>query len=189
MSTTLTAVTHADLDDLLPLIRGYQTFYEAEHIDDAKNRAFTHLWAGRTVSIDVATRALGASFPNGCRGSRGIALDPSRGLLFAGCAEGKAVVLDVDHGGKIAGAEPVPSGVDIVSVNLQLRHFYVPSASDGSVTVLGVASSGALQRLGAFRASKGTHCAASDDHGRVWVCAPDEGSVMVFDDTFAASGE
>ncbi len=40
MTTTLTAVTHADLDDLLPLIRGYQTFYEAEHIDDAKNRAF-----------------------------------------------------------------------------------------------------------------------------------------------------
>jgi DNA-binding beta-propeller fold protein YncE len=108
--------------------------------------------------------------------------------LFVGCAEGKAVVLDVDHGGKIAGTEPVPSGVDIVSVNPQLRHFYVPSASDGSVTVLGVASSGALQRLGTFRATKGTHCAASDDHGRVWVCAPDEGSVMVFDDTFPASG-
>lgn len=33
-------VTHDNLDDLLPLIEGYQQFYEAADIDEARNRAF-----------------------------------------------------------------------------------------------------------------------------------------------------
>ena len=153
-------------------------------VDADRDRAFTHLWQGSTVQIDLAERSVRKPFPNGCNGSRGIALDASRGQLFAGCSEGQAVVLDIDHGGKIMGSLGTPSGVDIISVNLSLHHLYVPAASDGSVSVLGVGAQGKLTTLGAFQAAKGTHCATGDDHGRVWVCAPDTGSLMVFDDTF-----
>lgn len=155
-------------------------------VDRAKGRAFTHLWSGRTVQVDVPTHTVQAEFSNGCRGSRGIALDATNGLLLSGCAEGRATVVDVDHGGKLLASASVPAGVDIIAVNLSLRHLYVPAASDGSVAVLGVNEAGTLTHLGDFRAARGAHCVAGDDHGRAWVCAPDEGSVMVFVDTFPA---
>jgi len=158
-------------------------------IDTSRDRAFTHLWRGSTVQISIGSRAVSQSFPNGCRGSRGIALDADRGQLFAGCSEGKAVVLDVDHGGKIASSLDTSGGVDIISVNVALHHLYVPAAADGTVAVLGVRANGKLSRLGMLQAAKGAHCATSDDHNRVWVCSPDSGSLLVFDDPFPPVAE
>lgn len=158
-------------------------------IDDVHSRAFTHLWKGSTVEIDMANRAARQPFFNGCQGSRGIAFDAARGHLFVGCSEGKAVVLDVEIGGRVLGSIETSSGVDIISVNLALHHLYVPAASDGSVAVLGVGSQGKLAKLGTLQATEGAHCATSDDHGRVWVCAPDSGSLTVFDDTFQPTAE
>lgn len=159
---------------------------ESLAIDSEHARAFTHLWHGSTVQISITNRKVTQSFPNGCRGSRGIALDADRGQLFAGCSEGKAVVLDVDHGGKILSSQDTSEGVDIISVSAALHHLYVPAASDGAVTVFGVGAKGNLSRLGMLQAAKGAHCATGDDHGRIWVCSPDSGSLWVFDDPFPA---
>jgi DNA-binding beta-propeller fold protein YncE len=157
-------------------------------VDVSHGRAFAHLWKGRSVQIDLATRTITRDYVNGCRSSRGIALDPKGSFLFVGCAEGKAVVLDVAQA-QILDSLTVPTGVDIVAVNGTLRHFYLPASSDGTVTVLGVGAKGALTRVGSVQGAVGTHCVVSDDHDRVWLCAPDEGSVMVFDDTFPAGSE
>lgn len=158
-------------------------------IDSAHDRAFTHLWEGRSVTIALSTRVVSSSFENGCKGSRGIALDVSRGQLFAGCAEGKAVVLDVAHDNALLSSLETPSGVDIIAVDLALRHLYLPASSDGTVTVLGVGNQGKLSRLGAWQAAKGAHCVASDDQHHVWVCAPESGSLLVYDDSFTPAGE
>ena len=53
--------------------------------------------------------------------------------------------------------------------------------------MLGVGPRGALTHLGKLQAAKGAHCAASDDHNRVWVCAPEEGALLVFDDPFVST--
>ena len=156
-------------------------------IDARRGKAFTHLWSGRTVAIDVSTRAVSRSFDNGCKGSRGIAFDSERGLLFVGCAEGRAVVIDVDHENRITSNVQTPAGVDIISVNVTLHHLYIPASSDGSLTVFGYGPEGALNRLGSVSVAKGTHCAASDDRRHVWVCAPDQGALLMFEDTFPAS--
>lgn len=153
-------------------------------IDLTRGRGYSHLWSGGTVAVDLASHALVEQFSNGCKGSRGIALNSRKGFLFVGCSEGKAVVLDIDHGGKVLGAEVTASGVDIIAANLELNHLYVPAASDGSVAVFGVRGNGTLNRLGSLAAAKGAHCVASDDHSRVWVCSPDAGAVLVLDDTF-----
>ncbi|HET7541023.1 MAG TPA: hypothetical protein VFK05_14165 [Polyangiaceae bacterium] len=158
-------------------------------VDADHDRAFSHLWQGSTVRIAVGSRTVSESFSNGCSGSRGIALDAARGQLFAGCSEGKAVVLDVDHGGKVVDSAATASGVDIIAVNPSLHHLYLPAASDGSVAVLGVSSQGKLSQLGALRAAKGSHCVTADDQGRIWVCAPDSGSLLVFEDTFRPATE
>jgi hypothetical protein len=158
-------------------------------IDAQHDRAFTHLWHGSTVPIALRSHATGKSFPNGCSGSRGIALDPERGQLFVGCSEGKAVVVDVEHGNEILSFAETADGVDIIAVNVSLHHLYVPAASDGSVAVLAVPKQGRLAKLGVLQATKGTHCAVSDDHDRVWVCSPDLGSLLVFDDRFPPAKE
>ncbi|HEX2671897.1 MAG TPA: hypothetical protein VHM25_13535 [Polyangiaceae bacterium] len=158
-------------------------------VDRTRGRAYCHLWAGGTVAIDLVGHRLVQQFSNGCKGSRGIALNSARGFLFAGCSEGKVVVLDLTHAGRALAAAETPSGVDIIALNLDLNHLYVPAASDGSVTVFGVRGDGALSRLGSFSAAQGAHCVASDDHARVWVCSPDEGGLLVFDDTFAPTLE
>ena len=44
-------------------------------IDEKRGRAFAHLWSGTSVAIDLRQRAIVAHWPNGCSGSRGIALD------------------------------------------------------------------------------------------------------------------
>ena len=153
-------------------------------IDQTRSRAYSHLWSGKTVAIELATHRLVETFANGCQGSRGIALNSAKGFLFAGCSEGKAVVLDVDHAGRVLGTEQTASGVDIIAANLDLNHLYVPAASDGSVAVLGIRADGTLTRLGSVPAARGAHCVASDDHRRFWVCSPDAGALLVFDDTF-----
>jgi DNA-binding beta-propeller fold protein YncE len=157
---------------------------ESLAIDRARGRAYSHTWSGGTVAIDLTTHALAEHFANGCKGSRGIALDSSKGFLFVGCSEGKALVLDIDHSGRVLGTQQTSSGVDIVSVNLDRNHLYVPAASDGSVAVLGVGANGSLTALGRLPAARGAHCVTSDDHSRVWVCSPDAGALLVFDDPF-----
>jgi len=158
-------------------------------VDVAHDRAFTHLWDGRTVKIALESRVVNPSFANGCKGSRGIALDPERGQLFAGCAEGKAVVLDLEHDGAMLATHDTPDGVDIISVNLALHHLYLPAASDGSITVLGVGRQGKLSSLGLLQSVKGAHCVASDDQRQVWVCAPDSGSLLLYNDAFPPAEE
>ncbi|HYQ42206.1 MAG TPA: hypothetical protein VER11_09560 [Polyangiaceae bacterium] len=158
-------------------------------IDTAHDRAFTHLWQGRTVKIALGTRMVNPSFANGCKASRGIALDAERGQLFAGCSEGKAVALDVEHDGAVLATHDTPDGVDIISFNPALHRLYVPAASDGSVTVLGVGRRGNLSQLGLFQSVKGAHCVASDDQRHVWVCAPDSGSLLMYNDAFPPTEE
>jgi hypothetical protein len=160
---------------------------ESLAVDGLRGTAYTHLWEGSTVAIDLASRAVSPAFRNGCQGSRGIAVDPKKQLLFVGCSEGKAVVLDLAQAGQVVSSEHTPSGVDIIAVNLELNHLYVPAASDGSVNVFGFGAPGKLRQLGSFAAPRGAHCVASDDHAHAWVCAPEDGSLVVLDDRFPRS--
>jgi len=60
---------------------------ESLTIDNARGRAYTHLWADTTLAINLKSHEVSARWENGCRHSRGIAMDPARGHLFVGCAE------------------------------------------------------------------------------------------------------
>src|SRR5262249_20928756 len=113
-------------------------------IDGTRGRAYTHLWSGATVAIDLKSRTVVAEWPNGCRDSRGIALDEKQGFLFAGCAEGKAVVLDVKADGRQLSSVNFGSGVDVISYNPTLKHLYVPGASSATMGILAVSTDGKL---------------------------------------------
>src|SRR5262249_16727928 len=154
-------------------------------IDNTRKRAYAHEWGDKSYAVDLASRKILATWANGCSGSRGIALDEKRGFLFVGCEEGKAVVLDVDHDGRVLGSlSPGVSGVDIIAYNATLGHLYLPGESSGTLAILAVAPSGALTTLGIAQAATGSHCASADDRGNVWVCDPEHGQVLVYRDTF-----
>jgi hypothetical protein len=156
-------------------------------VDAARGRAYTHLWKSTTLAIDLKSRAVVARWPNGCGGSRGIALDPERGFLFAGCAEGKAVVLDLQQNGAVRDSLSAGSGVDIIDYSRGLHHLYLPGGESRTMAILGVGKSGKLALLATVKTAASAHCVAADDHRQAWVCDPHHGRLLRVADGFPAS--
>lgn len=151
-------------------------------IDAPRGRAYTHTWHDATVAIDLKTHKEVARWQNGCEGARGIALDEARALLFVGCHEGKAVVLDVAHDGKRAGAVTTGKGVDIIAYSPSLRHLYVPGGESATMAVLAVGAGGTLTVVDTVPTAAGSHCVAADARGHAYVCDPAEGRLLLFQD-------
>jgi hypothetical protein len=151
---------------------------ESLGIDPGRGRAFANLWQGRTVAIDLAARRVVADWPNGCRGSRGLALDEASGRLLVACAEGVVRVLDAPHGGKPLSQASVGRGVDGIAWSATRRHVYAPAARAATLTILALSPSGRLSRLASVSVAEGSHCAAADDAGRVFVCDPAGGRLL-----------
>lgn len=148
-------------------------------------RAFTHLWKGTTLAIDLRTRDIVSRWSNSCKGSRGIALDEKRGFIFAGCDEGKVSVLDLKNG-KLLGEASAGSGVDVIAYDQKLAHVYLPGADSGTIAVVGISSSGAASVLKTVPIVKGAHCVTADDRDQVYLCDPATGSIIIFKDEVPA---
>jgi hypothetical protein len=154
-------------------------------VDATRGRAYTHTWHDTTIAIDLKTHKEVARWPNGCVGSRGIALDEARGLLFVGCDEGRVAALDVAHAGKLVAAiESGGKGVDIIAYSPSLSHLYVPGGDSATMAILGVGADGGLKVLGTVATAPGSHCVAADDLGNAYVCAPKSGQLLLFADPF-----
>lgn len=160
---------------------------ESLAIDVTAGRAYTHLWAGETVTLDLESRATVARWKNGCTGSRGIALDSKRGFLFTGCAEGRVTAVDARHGGRRLGETAVGPGVDVIDYDPARAHVYVPSGKAGTLSIVGVSADGALRPLATFPTASGAHCAVTDRRGSIYVCDPGTGSLLVLRDVFPPS--
>jgi DNA-binding beta-propeller fold protein YncE len=177
--------------DRLPVSAG--TFVQVDNgpeslvVDDSRGRVYTHRWQATSVAIDVHTQQIVGEWPNGCAASRGIALDESRGFLFAACSEGTATVLDVDHEGAILSTLARGSGFDVMGYSPSLGHLYLAGSSCACLVTLGVSDSGELHFLARDTAPRSTHCAVADDLGHAWVCDQDGGQLWRVDDTQSAS--
>jgi DNA-binding beta-propeller fold protein YncE len=156
-------------------------------IDLVRGRAYTHTWDDASVAIEIAKHQEVARWNNGCKASRGIALDEKRGFLFVGCEEGKATILDVTHDGKQLGSAGTGKGVDIIAYNPTLGHLYVPGGDSATLTMIGVAASGKLDVLGSVAVAADAHCVAADDAGHAYVCDPKHGALLVVTDPYPAA--
>ncbi len=154
-------------------------------VDAVRNRAYTHLWDGATVAIDLRTRALVATWKNGCDSSRGIALDAERGFLFVACKSGKLVLLDLAHDGAVKSEVTPVEGSDVIDYRAELGHVYTSGQVSATMADVGVAADGKMTVLGTAAAAKGSHCVVGDGRGRVYICDPGGGRILVRDDHFA----
>jgi hypothetical protein len=152
-------------------------------IDNGAKVGYANLWKNSTVLIDLAGAKVIRTLPNGCVGSRGLALDARHGLLFVGCAEGGADLLDLGHKGAIRDRFRFGAGTDIVAYNPSLRHLYVPASKTGQMAIVGLTKDGDLKLLGTAATAVGAHCVVADDHRQAWVCDPKGGRVLVVKDT------
>ena len=151
-------------------------------IDTAHGRAFTNTWHDRTLAIGLKDRRIGAQWSNGCKGARGLAADLEQGLLFVGCAEGAATVIDTSGKGRVAGRAATGAGVDIVAYAVSTRRLYVPSGKTGTLEVLAVEKDGSLRSLNRVPAEKDSHCVAVDEQSHVLVCDPRGGRLLFYED-------
>ncbi|MDQ6893958.1 MAG: hypothetical protein M3167_14900 [Acidobacteriota bacterium] len=148
-------------------------------IDSKRVRAYAHLWEGETVAIDIAGRKIAATWKNGCKGSRGIALDEARGLLFAGCAEGKATVLSVTDGHQVSSASS-GDGVDIIDYDPASRRLYLPGGKSANMAIFDVSPEGMLSLRRVVPTAEGGHCVAAAPNGTAYVCDPKKGRLLAF---------
>jgi hypothetical protein len=152
-------------------------------IDPVRGRAFTNLWAGATVAVDVQTRTVGGEWTNRCTDSRGIAVDAVGGFVFAGCAEGRVSVLDALDGHVISELWEL-DGVDVIDFSSSRRHLYAPGQISANTGIFGVSMTGELGLLGIEDGTLYGHCVTTDDAGHAFVCDPRGGRLLVVDDTF-----
>jgi hypothetical protein len=160
---------------------------ESLEFDKTRGRAYAHLWRGETVAIDVAKKMIVATWKNGCTGSRGLALDETRGFLFAVCKEGKVSVLDVAHDGKILGAATHGGGFDVSGYDPNRRRLYAAGGQCACAVSFDVSEKGDIAFAAEKPASASAHCAATDAPtagvGRSFYCDPARGTVVRIDDT------
>ena len=177
------------LSDAKPPVPTHKAFLavpggpESLVIDNGAKVGYANLWKNSTVMIDLAAAKVVKTLPNGCLDSRGLALDARRGLLFVGCAEGGADLLDLGHKGAIRDRFRFGAGTDIVAYNPTLRHLYVPASKTGQMAIVGLTKEGELKLLGTVATAAGAHCVVADDHRQAWVCDPKGGRVLVVRDT------
>ncbi|HKP63908.1 MAG TPA: hypothetical protein VJV78_44545 [Polyangiales bacterium] len=158
-------------------------------IDALRGRAYTHRWQASTLAIDVKTREVVGDWQNGCRGSRGIDLEPEHGFVFAACSEGRLSLLDPEHDGKIVSSVSAGSGYDVMGYNASLRHAYLAGGKCSCMTTVDVSNAGELSLLGRTAAPRDTHCVVADDVGSAWVCEPSKGQVRKISDPYPATRE
>jgi DNA-binding beta-propeller fold protein YncE len=144
-------------------------------VSPERNTAYSNLWHGKTVEIDISKHAIVRTFDTGCVRSRGIALDERGAGLFVACNEGRIVRVDLTSG-KVAAEGKAGDGVDIIDFSPKTGHLYVPAARAGTLTVFDAK----LAVVKTVPVPKGAHCVVADDRGQAWVCDPDHGSLVVF---------
>ncbi len=155
-------------------------------IDTKRGRAYANRFTDTTFAIDLKAHKIVEQWKNGCKGSRGLALDDARGLLMVGCAEGALHVLDLASG-KVVGQASSGDGVDIIAYNPRLSHAYLPGAKSATMAVIGISPTGAASVLATLVTAKYAHCAAADDRDNVYVCDPVRGRLLMFHDSYPAA--
>jgi len=157
---------------------------ESLAVDPVRSRVYTNREDQKvTAAIDIASRRIVAEWKNGTEGaSSGLALDEGTAWLFVGSGAGGIAVLDVAHDGRILGTLRVGKGTDLIGYNAVLRHVYVPDPKEGTLAIIGVSPGGEPRLLGTVETAKGSHAAAADNRGQVWVTDPHHGQLLVVKD-------
>ncbi|MBX3234453.1 MAG: serine/threonine protein kinase [Labilithrix sp.] len=142
-------------------------------------RAFTNLWKGQTSTIDLHTHKVRNTFTNGCEGSRTLAIDERRALLFVACVEGRVTSIDLSHGYRLLGKVDYHPGIDALVLDPTRGLLYAPSAEAGKMAAIAFDRDGVPSLAFEVTTQKGAACATLDPSGAIWICDPVHGRLLV----------
>jgi len=156
---------------------------EALVIDASRGRAYTNLDEGKTAIIDLKSKKIVQTIPNGCQSAEGALLDESGKFLFVACGEGKVLSMDLSQEGKVISSVSSGSGIDIIAYNPKLKHLYLPGSKSATMGIASVSSEGMLSLVRTVPSVEGGHCVSMAPNGKVYVCDPHHGRLLVINDT------
>jgi DNA-binding beta-propeller fold protein YncE len=153
---------------------------EGYAVDDARGVFYTNLEEnGRTVAIDVRTRAISSTWDAGCGSDvRGLALDAARGFLFVACTT-KVVVLDAAHDGRVTGTLPTGDGVDNIAYAAATRTVYAAAGRAARLTMGEIDDAGRVGRVHTVPTPRGARVVVADSAGTAYVADPLGGRLLV----------
>jgi hypothetical protein len=158
---------------------------EAIVVDAQRKRVYTNSFTGQTYAIDIASREIVETWPNGCALSLGLALDEQRGFVFVACAAGSIVVLDVANAGNKLGELQQGAGLDVLSYDPGRHHLYVQGSMSADLGIVGISAAGKPTLLGTVPTAMGSSTSTTDENGHVFVADPAAGALMRITDQFA----
>jgi len=134
----------------------------------------------KTLTIDVATHKILATWSTGCggEGPRGLAIDVPHHLLFVACVDG-ALVLDLAHDGKQLARLKTGKGVDNIDFHAGKRLLYIASRDDATLTIAHIDEQGTTQVVATAHTAKGARNAVVDHAGNAYVADSVGGTVIV----------
>jgi len=155
---------------------------ESLEIDATAGLAFTNT-ASSTLAIDVTSRQVTGTWPNGCTTAKGIAVDAGNGWVVVACNEGKVVVLDAKTGSML-GAVATGGGLDRITYDSSRQRVYVPSPAAAALAVIVLSNKGVPTLAGKVQSTSDAHCAVTPGGGEVFVCSPSKGELEFLFDPF-----
>ncbi|HWJ34435.1 MAG TPA: hypothetical protein VNR70_04170 [Steroidobacteraceae bacterium] len=142
---------------------------------DGRGGLYVNVNRGKTneiVAVDIAARKIVRHIPlRGCKEPTGIAYDQADDLLISVCGSGVVKFLHREDG-REAASLTVGEGADAVMYDPQRRRAFVPSADNGTLSVIAVRSAKDIAVLQTLATREGTRLGAVDiDSGRLYLPA------------------
>ena len=154
---------------------------EGYAVDDAHHGIFfTNLEdSGGTVVIDVAKRAVRATWNAGCGpdGPRGLAFDAAHDFVIVACTD-HLQVLDAAHDGARLGTLDTGAGVD--NIDVVGDAVYVAAGKAARLSIARIEGDGRLVLVAAGDTAEGARNAVGDARGRAYVVDARRARLIVF---------
>jgi DNA-binding beta-propeller fold protein YncE len=156
--------------------------YEPEGyaVDATRGRFYTNVEdKDVTLSIDLASHAVLATWPSGCGedGGHGLRLVEADGLLVIGCSAALRTI-DVAKG-TVVGSVAIGDGVDDLDIDRATRTVYAAGSKAGTLAVATLGKDGGLTLVAQLPTAQGARNGAVTEHGKFYVAHGKAGELII----------
>jgi DNA-binding beta-propeller fold protein YncE len=143
---------------------------------DGQGRVYINVDRGKTdeiIAVDVKSRKVVRHYPlTGCEGPTGLAYDQRDDLLISVCGDNGVTKFIRGNGGPEAATIKVGKGADAVMFDQQRHVAFIPSAEEGTLSVILVRTAHDISVVQTVATQRGTRLGAVDGtSGRVYLPA------------------
>jgi DNA-binding beta-propeller fold protein YncE len=133
--------------------------------------------AGKTVTIDVRSHKVVATWNPGSSDLHGLALDNARGFLFVACGD-HVVSINAGHGGKVLDSITTGPGLDNIDYSTEQKLLYAAASQAATLTVADVDNNGKFHLKTTVPTVKGARGVIAGKGEAAYLIDPAEGRIL-----------